>query len=68
MLKEWSCVKAGPVSLKCKRRGCHSLKEDVEEPVRTGGAIDAKHYNDMSLVVKDDFLVVNGFAYLLKEE
>lgn len=46
----------------------YTPKEDVEEPVRTGGAIDAKHYNDMSLVVKDDFLVVNGFAYLLKEE
>ena len=46
----------------------YTPKEGVEEPVRTGGAIDAKHYNDMSLVVKDDFLVVNGFAYLLKEE
>lgn len=46
----------------------YTPKEGVEEPVRTGGAIDAKHYNDISLVIKGDFLVVNGFAYLLKEE
>ena len=44
----------------------YTYTDDKEE--RTGGAIDAKHYKDMSLVVKDDFLVVNGFVYLLKEE
>lgn len=47
-------------------RYTYTYTDDKEE--RTGGAIDAKHYKDMSLVVKDDFLIVNGFAYLLKDD
>ena len=47
-------------------RYTYTYTDDKEE--RTGGAIDVQHYKDMSLVVKGDFLVVNGFAYLLKEE
>ena len=46
----------------------YTPKKDGEGLVRTGGAIDAKHYKDMSLVIKDDFLVVDGFAYVLKDD